>query len=72
MVDRLPPERRPYVHAGTPEQAADALQPYIDEGFTGFTFNNTVFSTPESIGAVGELLKLVSQASGRGQTAVTA
>ena len=28
--------------AGTPAQAADALRPYLDAGFTGFTFNNNL------------------------------
>jgi F420-dependent oxidoreductase-like protein len=60
LVERLPPERRAYVKAGTPEQVADGLRPYIDAGFTGFTFNNPVVSTPEAIVATGELLRLVS------------
>jgi hypothetical protein len=41
---------------------AEALQPYLDAGFTGFTFNNTIYRTPEQIGKVGELLRLVSGA----------
>ncbi|HJW22047.1 MAG TPA: LLM class F420-dependent oxidoreductase [Candidatus Limnocylindrales bacterium] len=57
--DRLPAERRPHVVGGTPEQAADGLRPYLDAGFTGFTFNNTTYRTPEQIGAIGELLRLV-------------
>jgi alkanesulfonate monooxygenase SsuD/methylene tetrahydromethanopterin reductase-like flavin-dependent oxidoreductase (luciferase family) len=48
------------VTAGTPAQAAEALRPYIDAGFTGFTFNNSIYGTPEAIGRVGELLRLVS------------
>jgi F420-dependent oxidoreductase-like protein len=60
ILDRLPPERRGHVQAGTPEHAADALRPYLDMGFTGFTFNNPVVSTPEAIGAVGELLRLIA------------
>jgi len=35
------------------------LQPYLEAGFTGFTFNNTVYRTPEQIAAVGELLRLI-------------
>ena len=57
--DRLPPERRPHVVGGTPEQAADGLRPYLDAGFTGFTFNNTTYRTPEQIAVIGELLRLV-------------
>jgi F420-dependent oxidoreductase-like protein len=59
FVDRLPPERRPYVRAGTPEQMAEELRPYLDAGFTGFTFNNSTYRTTEHIGVVGELLRLV-------------
>jgi F420-dependent oxidoreductase-like protein len=58
-LDRVPPERRPNVAAGTPEQMAEALRPYLDAGFTGFTFNNSIYATPEAIGRVGELLRLV-------------
>ena len=58
-LDRIPPERRPFVDAGTPEQAAAALQPYLDAGFTGFTFNNSIYRTPEQIALVGEVLKLI-------------
>ena len=60
MIEKMAPERRPHVQGGTPEQAAEAIRPYIDAGFTGFTFNNNVYSTPESIGAIGELLHLVA------------
>jgi F420-dependent oxidoreductase-like protein len=59
FVERLPPDRRPHVTAGTPEQMADALRPYLDAGFTGFTFNNPIYRTPEAIGHVGELLRLI-------------
>jgi F420-dependent oxidoreductase-like protein len=62
LRDRLPPERRAHVKGGTPEQAAEALRPYLDAGFTGFTFNNTLYRTSEQIGAIGELLRLVGGA----------
>ena len=61
IVELIPPERRPYISAGPPEQVADALRPYIDAGFTGFTFNNNIYRTPEQIGRVGELLQLVAR-----------
>ena len=35
MLDSLPPERRPHVFAGTPEQAAERLAPYLDGGLHG-------------------------------------
>jgi alkanesulfonate monooxygenase SsuD/methylene tetrahydromethanopterin reductase-like flavin-dependent oxidoreductase (luciferase family) len=58
-LERVPPERRPFVNIGSPEQAAEALRPYIDAGFTGFTFNNSIYRTPDQIGPIGELLRLV-------------
>jgi alkanesulfonate monooxygenase SsuD/methylene tetrahydromethanopterin reductase-like flavin-dependent oxidoreductase (luciferase family) len=59
FLQRVPPDRRPFVSAGSAEQMADALRPYLDAGFTGFTFNNTIYQTPEAIGRVGELLRLI-------------
>jgi len=59
ILDHMPPERRPNMAAGTAEQMADALRPYLDAGFTGFTFNNSVFRSPEQIEAVGDLLRLI-------------
>jgi F420-dependent oxidoreductase-like protein len=58
-LDRVPPERRAHVFAGTPAQAADALQPYLEAGFTGFTFNNPIYRTPDQIALVGECLQLI-------------
>ncbi len=58
-LDRIPPERRAHVFAGTPDGAADALRPYLDAGFTGFTFNNALYRTPDQIGLVGQLLRLI-------------
>lgn len=60
LLERMPPERRPFVKVGPPEQVADELRPYLDAGFTGFTFNNTYYRTPEQIGRVGELLRLIA------------
>ncbi len=59
-LEAVLPERRPFVKIGTPEQAAEVLAPYIDAGFTGFTFNDNVVDTPEKIGLAGELLRLVN------------
>jgi F420-dependent oxidoreductase-like protein len=60
MWEPLPEDRRAAVVHGTPEQAADGLRPYLDAGFTGFTFNNNVYRTAEQIAVVGELLRLVA------------
>ena len=59
MISHLTPERRAFVAGGTVEQAADALRPYLDAGFTGFTFNNNVYRTPEQIAPLGQLLRLI-------------
>ena len=60
MWERLPAERRAGVVHGRPEQAAEGLRPYLDAGFTGFTFNNNVYRTPEQIAVLGELRTLVA------------
>jgi F420-dependent oxidoreductase-like protein len=59
VSERIPAERRGDESAGTPEQAAEALRPYLDAGFTGFTFRNTTLRTPEQIAVAGELLRLI-------------
>lgn len=59
LLAHLPPERRAAV-ATTPEQGAEALRPYLDAGFTGFTFTNPILSTPEVIGLAGEVLRLIA------------
>ena len=59
MLQGVPAERRPYVVAGTPEQVVDRLRPYLDAGFTGFTFNNSIYRTPNQIAVIGELLRIV-------------
>ena len=56
---RVPPERRANVTVGSAEECAAALRRYVDEGFTGFTFNNTLYRTPEQIAGVGGILKLL-------------
>jgi F420-dependent oxidoreductase-like protein len=58
LLARLPPERRAAV-ATTPEQGAEALRPYLDAGFTGFTFTNPILPTAEAIGLAGEVLRLI-------------
>lgn len=59
FLERIPVERRAAMTAGSPQQCADGLKPYLDAGFTGFTFGNTVYRTPESMALVGETLKLI-------------
>ncbi|MGZ8501926.1 MAG: hypothetical protein ACXWW6_03635 [Candidatus Limnocylindrales bacterium] len=38
------------------------LRPYLDTGFTGFTFNNPILPTVEAIGLAGEVLRLIRSA----------
>ena len=59
LLEGIPAERRATLRAATPEQAADILRPYIDAGFTGFTFNNPTLPTPESLAVAGELIRLL-------------
>ncbi len=60
FLQHIPAERRPFVIVGGLDKAAEGLRPYIDAGFTGFTFNNAMYRTPEQIAMVGELLALVA------------
>ena len=59
FLERMPAERRPFIKIGTPQQMVDQIRPYLDAGFTGFTFNNALYRTPEQIARVGELLALI-------------
>lgn len=59
MRERIPPEQRDNHVVGTLPQAADALRPYLDAGFTGFTFRNSELTTRDSIAVAGELLHLI-------------
>ena len=59
LLDAMAPDRRPFLFAGTPEQAANELRPYLDAGFTGFTFNNNLYRTPAQIATLGQLLRLI-------------
>src|SRR5690349_13620750 len=43
LIAQIPAERRPFLKAGPPDQMAEALRPYIEAGFTGFTFNNNLY-----------------------------
>jgi F420-dependent oxidoreductase-like protein len=58
-LERLPADRRPFVAVGTLEQAAEAIRPYLEAGFTGFTFNNSLYRTPDQIARIGDLLAMI-------------
>jgi F420-dependent oxidoreductase-like protein len=59
LMAGLTPERRAMAMTVTVAQAAEVIGKYIDAGFGGFTFNNNVLQTPESIALAGELIKVV-------------
>lgn len=59
LRERVPAGQRDQGFIGTPEQAAEALRPYLDAGFSGYTFRNSVLRTPEGIAVAGELLRLI-------------
>src|ERR1700682_202004 len=62
ILDGLTPERRAMARVTTVPQAAEMVGKWMDAGFTGFTFNNNIYGTTESIARVGELIKLVNKA----------
>ena len=59
LMDGLSPERRAMAVTATVPQAADVIGQYMAAGFGGFTFNNNVLQTKESIALAGELIKVV-------------
>jgi F420-dependent oxidoreductase-like protein len=59
LMDGLTQERRAVAKTTTVAQAAEVLGQYMDAGFGGFTFNNNVLQTKESIALAGELIKVV-------------
>lgn len=60
LLERIPEQRRPFIQAVTPPQAAEVLQGYVDAGFGGFTLNNPTLPTAEAIARAGEVIKLVN------------
>jgi F420-dependent oxidoreductase-like protein len=59
LMEGLTPERRAMATTATVAQAAELIGKHLDAGFGGFTFNNNVLQTPESIALAGELIKVV-------------
>src|SRR5947208_9445058 len=60
LLDGLAPERRAMAVTTTVAQAAEIIGQYMDAGFGGFTFNNNVLQTGESIALAGELIQTVN------------
>jgi F420-dependent oxidoreductase-like protein len=59
ILETLTPERRAMARVATVPQATEMIGKWMDAGFTGFTFNNNIYGTDESIARVGELIKAV-------------
>ena len=59
LLDGMTAERRAMAITVDVQQAAEILSQYMDAGFGGFTFNNNVLQTKESIALAGELIKVV-------------
>jgi F420-dependent oxidoreductase-like protein len=59
ILDTLTPERRAMARVATVPQAAELIGKYMDAGFTGFTLNNNIYGSNESIALAGELIKAV-------------
>ena len=59
IIESLSPERRAMATSVNVPQAAEVIGKYMDAGFGGFTFNNNVLQTEESIALAGELIKVV-------------
>jgi F420-dependent oxidoreductase-like protein len=59
LMDGLSPERRAIAKTATVAQANEVIEQYMAAGFGGFTFNNNVLQTKESIALAGELIKVV-------------
>ena len=58
-LERIAPERRAVLTPMTPEQGAERLATYVAEGFTGFTFGNTMLPRVEDLEVAGEMLRLL-------------
>lgn len=52
----IPPERRRSLSAAAPAQAAEILSEYVDAGFGGFTFGNTMLPA-DSLDLAAELMR---------------
>jgi F420-dependent oxidoreductase-like protein len=60
-LERIAPERRAALTPATPERAAEILGGYVEAGFTGFTFGNTMLPTIESIAIAGDVLRILGR-----------
>lgn len=63
ILETMPEERRAMTRVLSVDAAAEFMRPYLDAGFGGFTMNNPVLPTIESIGRAGELIKALRGSS---------
>ncbi len=61
-LDEIPPERRAMFRPATPTQAAEILQPFVENRFGGFTFSNQTLRTPDAVALAGDVIRLLAGA----------
>ena len=63
LMEGLSPERRAMAQTANVTEATEVIGKYLDAGFGGFTFNNNVLQTSESMSLAGEVIKAVRGSS---------
>jgi F420-dependent oxidoreductase-like protein len=58
-LEAVAPHRRPSGPAGTPEQAAEFIRPYVEAGFDAFIFRTVRPTTPEAVHLAAEVMGLL-------------
>jgi F420-dependent oxidoreductase-like protein len=58
-LEAVAPHRRPIVPAGTPEQAAEFIRPYVEAGFDAFIFRTVRPTTPEAVHLAAAVMRLL-------------
>jgi F420-dependent oxidoreductase-like protein len=56
VLEQVPAAVRGMATAATLDEAAEMLHRYLDAGFGGFIFRNTMMRTPEAVARAGELI----------------
>ena len=59
MLDRLPPDRRPHVFAGTPSRPRTSSGGTSTPGSPASRSTTTIYRDAEEIAALGQLLRLI-------------
>ncbi len=58
-LEDVAPHRRPLMPAGTPEQAADFIRPYVDAGFSAFVFHTVRPTSPHDVHLAAQVKRLL-------------